>query len=41
MFLVYKGEEDPIINGYTNANFQTNRDDSCRYPETGVPLTAV
>lgn len=28
MFLVYESEEDPIVNGYTNASFRTNRDDS-------------
>jgi hypothetical protein len=28
VFLIYGGEEELIVNGYTNASFQTNTDDS-------------
>jgi hypothetical protein len=28
MFLVYGGEEELIVMGYTNASFQTDQDDS-------------
>ena len=28
MFLVYKGEQDLVVNGYTDASFQTDMDDS-------------
>jgi hypothetical protein len=27
-FLVYRGSEELVVNGYTNASFQTDRDDS-------------
>jgi hypothetical protein len=28
VFLVYGGEEELVVNGYTDASFQTNTDDS-------------
>ncbi|KAK3119169.1 hypothetical protein QOZ80_9BG0715040 [Eleusine coracana subsp. coracana] len=28
MFLVYRGEEELVVNGYTDASFQTDKDDS-------------
>ena len=28
MFLIFGGEEELVVNGYTNARFQTNIDDS-------------
>ena len=28
MFLIYGGEEELVVNGYTDASFQTNMDDS-------------
>ena len=28
MFLVYGGEEELVVTGYTNASFQTDKDDS-------------
>ena len=28
MFLIYGGEEELVVNGYTDASFQTNTDDS-------------
>ena len=28
MFLIYGGEEELIVNGYTDASFQTETDDS-------------
>jgi ATP-binding cassette subfamily B (MDR/TAP) protein 1 len=28
VFLIYGGEEELVVNGYTNASFQTNTDDS-------------
>ena len=30
VFLVYGGGEELVINGYTDASFQTNKDDSDR-----------
>jgi len=28
VFLIYRGEEELVVNGYTDASFQTNTDDS-------------
>ena len=28
MFLIYVGEEEPVVNGYTDASFQTDTNDS-------------
>jgi hypothetical protein len=28
MFLVYGGEDELVVTGYTDANFQTDQDDS-------------
>jgi len=28
VFLIYVGEEEPVVNGYTDASFQTDADDS-------------
>jgi hypothetical protein len=28
VFLIYRAEEELVVNGYTNASFQTDMDDS-------------